>query len=139
MIGHIEGVVTAVRPGFVIVSVNGVGYKIACTREILNKLKQGEKAALWTHLAVREDLLDLYGFRGEEELRFFQKCVRLLFKADNYALHYGRTAGGGASSRVSRWSSVVTDIVNPSNSFRRTTASPVRIYNAKNIRAMPMQ
>src|SRR3989344_4394129 len=72
MIGHIEGVVTAVRPGFVIVSVNGVGYKIACTREILNKLKQGEKAALWTHLAVREDLLDLYGFRGEEELRLFE-------------------------------------------------------------------
>ena len=72
MIGHIEGVVTAVRPGFVIVSVNGVGYKIACTREILNKLKQGERAALWTHLAVREDLLDLYGFRGEEELRFFE-------------------------------------------------------------------
>jgi Holliday junction DNA helicase RuvA len=35
-------------------------------------LKQSETAALWTHLAVREDSLDLYGFSNEEELRFFE-------------------------------------------------------------------
>ncbi|KKW08789.1 MAG: Holliday junction ATP-dependent DNA helicase RuvA [Candidatus Kaiserbacteria bacterium GW2011_GWA2_49_56] len=29
-------------------------------------------AALWTHLAVREDVLDLYGFRTEEELHVFE-------------------------------------------------------------------
>ncbi len=27
---------------------------------------------MWTHLAVREDILDLYGFAREDELRFFQ-------------------------------------------------------------------
>ena len=72
MIGHIEGTVTAVRPGFVIVSAGGVGYKIACTREALATLHGGKTAALWTHLAVREDALDLYGFVGEEELRLFE-------------------------------------------------------------------
>ncbi len=71
MIGYIEGRVHAVRAGFVILSASGVGYKIAVTRATLLKLKPGENGALWTHLAVREDVLDLYGFELEEELLFF--------------------------------------------------------------------
>ncbi len=72
MIGRVEGEIAAARPGFVIISAGGVGYKIAATRETLTKLKEGAHAALWTHLAVREDILDLYGFGTEEELHFFQ-------------------------------------------------------------------
>lgn len=71
MIGHIEGRVLAVRAGFVIVSAGGVGYKIAATRATLAKIKSGAEAALWTHLAVREDVLDLYGFETEKQLQFF--------------------------------------------------------------------
>jgi len=71
MIGRIEGNVSAVRPTFVIVSAGGVGYKVAATKETLANLKANEKTALWTHLAVREDALDLYGFRTEDELGFF--------------------------------------------------------------------
>src|SRR3989344_1569771 len=72
MIGRIEGTVSAKKTGFVILSAGGIGYKIAATREALADLKAGEKAALWTHLAVREDSLDLYGFRTEEELYLFE-------------------------------------------------------------------
>jgi len=71
MIGRIEGNVSAVRPTFAIVSAGGVGYKVAATKETLARLKTNEKTALWTHLAVREDALDLYGFRTEDELEFF--------------------------------------------------------------------
>ena len=66
MIGSIEGTVFAVRSGFVIISANGVGYKVAATRATLSPLRPNMDAALWTHLAVREDVLDLYGFRTEE-------------------------------------------------------------------------
>lgn len=79
MIGHIEGVVYAVRlptgqagGGFAIVSVGGIGYKVAATREVLTSLAEGADAALWTHMAVRESAHDLYGFKTEEELRFFE-------------------------------------------------------------------
>ncbi|MDO8481867.1 MAG: Holliday junction branch migration protein RuvA [bacterium] len=72
MIGHIEGEVRAVRPTFAIVSVGGVGYKIALTKEALAKLRPEKIAVFWTHLAVREDALDLYGFGNEEELRIFE-------------------------------------------------------------------
>lgn len=71
MIGHLEGNVRALRPGFAIISAGGVGYKVAATKQALASLRLGEKATLWTHLAVRENALDLYGFVGEEELHFF--------------------------------------------------------------------
>lgn len=71
MIGHLSGTIAANRPGFVILSAGGVGYKVAVTRATLLALPEGLDAALWTHLAVREDILDLYGFRSEEELHIF--------------------------------------------------------------------
>ena len=72
MISFLEGSVKAVRSGFAIVSAGGVGYKVATTRETLAALKSSAGASLWTHLAVREDALDLYGFTKEEELRIFE-------------------------------------------------------------------
>ncbi|MDO8562035.1 MAG: Holliday junction branch migration protein RuvA [bacterium] len=72
MIGHIEGEVRALRPTFAIISAGGVGYKIALTKEALAELRPQKSASFWTHLAVREDALDLYGFRNEEELRIFE-------------------------------------------------------------------
>ena len=71
MIGHLEGTVTALRAGFAIISAGGVGYKVAATKQALTTLSLGARASLWTHLAVRENALDLYGFTTEEELRFF--------------------------------------------------------------------
>ncbi len=76
MIGYLEGTVSAVRAGFAIISVQSVGYKVFMTRELLATLKTsagGKKGvALWTHLAVRENILDLYGFYSEGELRLFE-------------------------------------------------------------------
>ncbi len=71
MIGHLEGDVHAIRATYCIVSAGGVGYKVFCTKDTLASLKAGARASLWTHLAVRENILDLYGFVHEEELRFF--------------------------------------------------------------------
>ena len=71
MIGHLEGSVVALRLGYTIISVGGVGYKVSATKQALAGLKVGSTASLWTHLAVRENALDLYGFANEEDLRFF--------------------------------------------------------------------
>lgn len=71
MIGYIEGEIRAIRPTYCILLAGGVGYKVFATKDALTRLKTGENASFWTHLAVREDILDLYGFAQEEELRFF--------------------------------------------------------------------
>lgn len=76
MIGYIEGEVRAVRPTYSIIMTGGtvgaVGHKVFATKETLARMTEGAVAALWTHLAVREDALDLYGFDTEAELRTFE-------------------------------------------------------------------
>src|SRR2546423_149958 len=72
MISHIEGEIFAVRPGYAIIDIQGVGYKTSLSKEALLGLKQGERAAFWTYHVIREDVQDLYGFKSEEELRFFE-------------------------------------------------------------------
>lgn len=72
MIGYIAGVVKALRAGHAVVLTGRIGYKIATTKAVLASFTLGGKAELWTHLAVKEDALDLYGFETEEELRLFE-------------------------------------------------------------------
>ena len=72
MIGRLEGTVAATRGTHCILMTGGVGYKVFCTKDAIARLKEGAAASFWTHVAVREDILDLYGFIDEEELRFFE-------------------------------------------------------------------
>lgn len=72
MIGHLEGTVTAIRAGFIILSAHGVGYKVAVTKDTLARLTHGSPTALFTYLAVRENALDLYGFENERDQQFFE-------------------------------------------------------------------
>jgi Holliday junction DNA helicase RuvA len=72
MIGHLEGTVKSLRAGGAIISVQGVGYKIALSKHTLAHLTLGSTTGIWTYLAVRESALDLYGFQSESELHFFE-------------------------------------------------------------------
>ena len=58
MIGKLQGVIDYIGTDFVILMVNGVGYKVY-TPEIL-RLK--ENVALWIETIVREDSIRLFGF-----------------------------------------------------------------------------
>ena len=75
MIGHLEGSVHSIHSGYAILAAGGVGYKVFITRETLAALKKESRAALWTHLAVRESILDLYGFSSEEALHLFEMLL----------------------------------------------------------------
>jgi len=72
MIGLLEGEVRAVRGTYALVVVGGVGYKVFASKDTLAGFAEGAFASVWTHLAVREDAQDLYGFPSEGELRFFE-------------------------------------------------------------------
>jgi len=62
---------------FIVVDVGGVGYKVRVTLDTLRMLRgiADKKVSLWTHLVVREDVLDLYGFMNEAELEFFEMLI----------------------------------------------------------------
>lgn len=68
MIGKLTGRVDYVASDHVLLEVGGVGYMIYCAPGTLARLpSQGEHTALYTELLVREDLLQLIGFRTVAE------------------------------------------------------------------------
>jgi Holliday junction DNA helicase RuvA len=80
MIALVRGEVASRRParggrdgvGEVVVDVNGVGYRLAVSSETLEHVPAAGKAVtLHSHLIVRDDALQLYGFATEEERDLF--------------------------------------------------------------------
>lgn len=71
MIAHLSGSVLAKKPPVLILDVQGVGYKMFCTESLFDVIQVGDDLSLYTHLVVREDVMDLYGFLAQEELDLF--------------------------------------------------------------------
>ena len=75
MIGSIKGKITLKKDKFVLVETNGVGYKISISPDALFKIKVDDQAFFYTHMHVREDSQDLYGFLDYKELEFFELLI----------------------------------------------------------------
>ena len=60
MIGFVEGKVLEKGERFLLVMTGGIGYHLHVTGETAHALPIGENIGLYTHLAVKEDALDLY-------------------------------------------------------------------------------
>jgi Holliday junction DNA helicase RuvA len=72
VIALLRGEVAVRRPDGVVVDVAGVGYRLAVSAETLAKVPAvGNSVLLHTHLIVRDDALQLYGFATEEERELF--------------------------------------------------------------------
>lgn len=73
MIASLKGKLIYSNSNSVIIECGGVGMKCFVTKTTLNTLQtEGEEVFLYTHLAVREDAMDLYGFSTKEELDAFK-------------------------------------------------------------------
>ena len=73
MFAYIKGTLEMKSNDFVVIDVNGVGYKIYAPLTTINKLGEiGSATKLHTHYHVREDNISLYGFATAEELRMFE-------------------------------------------------------------------
>jgi Holliday junction DNA helicase RuvA len=73
MIGRLRGVLVARTATGVVIEVGGVGYELVVTpRDQVSLPMLGEEVVLHTHLVVREDLLALYGFEGEQSRDMFR-------------------------------------------------------------------
>ena len=76
MIAQLKGTVISSGVNYIILGVNGVGYRVHTTLEITHALrKEKEDVILFTHLAVRETSMDLYGFLSEAEVTFFELLI----------------------------------------------------------------
>ena len=75
MFYYVSGTVAHIEPYLAVIDCGGVGYACKTTSYTLSALKKGEKGRVYTHLNVREDAMELYGFATQEELNLFQQLI----------------------------------------------------------------
>jgi Holliday junction DNA helicase RuvA len=72
MIRRLSGRIISHGESTVVIDAGGIGYLVFVSPHTLLEIAHQEEASLWTYLAVRENALDLYGFKTTEELSFFE-------------------------------------------------------------------
>lgn len=72
MIAKLKGILDSTGDGFLILDVNGVGYRVFCSNKTLAKMPSvGQAAALLIETQVREDHIHLFGFADALEKGWF--------------------------------------------------------------------
>lgn len=78
MIAFLRGKLKDIYAGSVLLDVCGVGYRVQVPLSLLHKLPAVDtEVALHTHLVVRENCFELYGFQDRGELEFFLKLLNV--------------------------------------------------------------
>lgn len=76
MLYSVAGKVALKTGSFVVVEAAGLGIKLFASESTLKALPApGGEAKLYSHLYVREDIFDLYGFATPDELTFFEMLI----------------------------------------------------------------
>lgn len=77
MISLLNGVIAIKTEKYVVVDINGVGYKVFYPFSIWTKLQADQNVKLFCHTHAREDAIELYGFLNREELDFFELLISI--------------------------------------------------------------
>lgn len=75
MFHYINGIVAEKLPNLAIIDCGGVGFEINTSAYTISQLKSGEKGKLYTHLYIREDCMDIYGFASKSEKHCFEMLI----------------------------------------------------------------
>ena len=76
MIALLSGEPVLAGDRWVVIDVHGVGYQVQVTQPALQHLAgMHETVKLFTHMAVREDAITLYGFLHQSELEMFRILI----------------------------------------------------------------
>lgn len=87
MYHHLRGIVARRSPAGVVLETGGVGYRLRVPLSTFERLPpEGSEAELLTHLVVREDAHELFGFATAAERLLFQRLIRISGVGPNVAL-----------------------------------------------------
>lgn len=75
MIALLTGRIAHKSPDHIILDVNGVGYRVQIPFSTYYELPEEGTVTLHIHTSVREDAIQLYGFRSRLEKSFFQLLI----------------------------------------------------------------
>jgi Holliday junction DNA helicase RuvA len=78
MIGRLRGNILEKHPPLVLVDVSGVGYEVEVPLSTFHDLPDtGDVVTLHTHLAIKDDAHNLYGFSSQRERTVFRTLIRI--------------------------------------------------------------
>lgn len=77
MIAYIKGKILLRGEKYVILETNGIGYKIFAMPETIKNTKKDNEVSFWTHLHVREDAMEIYGFLEYSEVELFEMLINI--------------------------------------------------------------
>lgn len=75
MLYSLRGDLIHIEPGFVVLECSGVGYRCQTSLFTVRNIKLGTEVTLYTHLNVREDAVELFGFSTLTELQCFKILI----------------------------------------------------------------
>jgi Holliday junction DNA helicase RuvA len=77
MIAFIRGILKGSEDNQLLLDVDGIGYEVMVPPGLIRSLpKVGQEVEIYTHLYVREDCLQLYGFRAMQDRSLFRLLLR---------------------------------------------------------------
>jgi len=101
MIGRLRGILAGKQPPWLVVDVNGVGYELEAPMSTIYDLPElGREVALFTHYAVKEDTVALYGFLRETERTLFRTLQKVSGIGAKIALS---VLSGASADEFARW------------------------------------
>ncbi len=77
MIAYLSGSIIKKQEKSIIINTGQVGYEARITANLLNEIKEGDEIELFTYTHVREDALEIFGFKTYAELQFFKKLISI--------------------------------------------------------------
>ena len=77
MISQINGKLISLNEGFVIIELGGLGLKVNMSTSSSRNFKLNEIISIVTHMHVREDSLDLFGFINESSKKLFLMLISI--------------------------------------------------------------
>ena len=81
MFYYLSGTVAEIEANLAVIDCGGVGYACATTNYTLAQLKKGEKAKLYTYMNIntnaKDDVVELFGFASQSELRSFKMLLNV--------------------------------------------------------------
>ena len=77
MIDQISGKIISIKDNYVVLGVGGLGLKVNISANFASKLVNEDLITLVTYLNVREDALDLYGFKNDSERNLFLMLISI--------------------------------------------------------------
>jgi len=77
MVSYLSGKILNKGSNYIILITGGIGYKVFVNNTMYADFNIGQEIEIYTHQHVREDSLDLYGFKSLEELEMFELLLSI--------------------------------------------------------------